>query len=339
MQLRFVLASSLLLLSCSSDGSSSGPTASSSGDPPGATSSSSSAGGGGTSSAGGTGTGGGTSVSATTSAASTSSGGVTTGGGAGGSDATGGGAGEPVGCTREGLAAATKAYVAALPAHDPAKAPIAPSARYTENTEEVEIGEGLWETAGPVKLHRYLVDTEQCATVSEVVLPESGEDVVMALRLKVERGSITEVEAIITREGDWLFDAQGYVDSRDQTWDVLPAEQRSTREELIAAAKAYFDVFSDPSVKPPFGEGCERLEGGAAKAPCPVGIPEGVTIGNRRYFADVEAGVSVGIVLFGGQSVGLLDAHFFRLIDGTIRNVHSMTVNERFSTTGWPAAP
>ncbi|XYH93838.1 hypothetical protein ACMHYB_39200 [Sorangium sp. So ce1128] len=90
---------------------------------------------------------------------------------------------------------------------------------------------------------------------------------------------------------------------------------------------------------PPFGEGCERLEGGAATAPCPVGIPEDVDIGNRRYLADVEAGVSVGIVLFGGESAGLLDAHFFRMIDGTIRNVHSMTVNSSFTTTGWPTAP
>ncbi|WP_437300346.1 hypothetical protein [Sorangium sp. So ce426] len=29
----------------------------------------------------------------------------------------------------------------------------------------------------------------------------------------------------------------------------------------------------------------------------------------------------------------------FRLIDGTIRNVHSMTVNSSFTTTGWPEAP
>lgn len=326
MKMRFGFASFSLLLACSG-GAVTEQTASESGGATSATAGASSGAGGGATSSGSTSSSVGAGTTSTVS--STTAGGGTTGEGGGGQAS----------CTRQGLAAATQAYLAALSTHDPAGAPIVSRAKYTENTEEVPIGEGLWKTAGPVKLHRYLVDTEQCGTMSEVVLPEDGVDVIMALRLKVESGGITEAEAIITRDGDWLFDAQGYLDSKDQTWDVLPEEQRSTREQLLAAAKAYFDVFSDKSVKPPFGEGCERLEGGQATAPCPVGIPDGVTIGNRRYLADVEAGVSVGIVLFGGESSGLLDAHFFRLLDGTIRNVHSMTVNSTFATTGWPEAP
>lgn len=257
-------------------------------------------------------------------------------GGSGGATAGSGGTGGDA-CTRASLESTTKAYLEALSAHDPSKASIAPTVKYTENTEEVEVGEGLWESAGDVKLLRTLVDTEQCTTVSEVVLPENGEDVVMALRLKSGDGGIAEIEAIITREGDWLFSAEGYLESADQKWDILPEDQRSTREQLIDAARAYFDVFDDKSVQPPFGPGCQRLEGGQATAPCNVGIPEDrVVIGNRRFFADVEAGVSVGIALFGSQTAGLLDVHFFRLIDGTIRNVHSMTVNESVVGTGWP---
>lgn len=53
----------------------------------------------------------------------------------------------------------------------------------------------------------------------------------------------------------------------------------------------------------------------------------------------MEAGVSVGIVLFGSENAGLLDVHFFRLIDSTIRNVHSMTVDDTFTTTRWPEEP
>ena len=283
------------------------------------------------------------------SSASSGAGGTTSGGAAGGS-ATGGagpiagaagtpasgGSGSGGSCTRDALSGAVDSYLKALIAHDPAAAPISPTAKYTENTETVTVGEGLWKSAGETKLVRKLIDTQLCTTVSEVVLPEDGTDVVMTLRLKVDGGSITEIESIITREGDWLFKASGYVDSKSQLWDVLPEDQRSTREELLAAAKAYFDVFNDDSVEVPFGPGCQRLEGGAATAQCTMGIPSGVPIGNRRYWADVEAGVSVGIVLFGGNNGGLLDAHYFRMIDSTIRNVHSMTVDSQFTTTGWP---
>jgi hypothetical protein len=240
-------------------------------------------------------------------------------------------------CTRDDLSALVDTYLAALSANDPSGVPIAADAKYTENTEEVPVGEGLWQNAGEVKLLRKLIDVELCTTVNEVVMPEGGTDVVMTLRLTVAGGELTEIEAIITRPGDWLFDAQGYVNSSDQKWDVLPEEQRTSREELLDAARAYYDVFNDGSVQVPFGPGCQRLEGGQVTGvACTSGIPEGVAIGNRRYWADVEAGVSVGIALFGGATAGLLDVHFYQTIEGTIRNVHSMTTDARFSTTGWP---
>lgn len=245
------------------------------------------------------------------------------------------------GCTRDALDAFVYTYLDALAAHDSSSLPLAANVKYTENSHEMTLSEGLWAVAGEAELVRSLIDMLQCSTVTEVVLPEDGVDVVLTLRLTLAAGQLTEAETVITRDGDWLFDAQGYLDSADQKWDVLPEDQRTSREALIAAAKAYYDEFNDnpdemgdDPIDIPFDpDDCTRLEGGAATAGCTMGIPDGVPIRDRRYWADEEAGVSVAIALF----ATLLDVHFYRMISDTIHNVHSMSVqSEDFTTTGWP---
>jgi len=235
------------------------------------------------------------------------------------------------------IGVATGRYEApALAAHDPSGVAIAGNAKYTENAKTMMVGQGLWTTAGAAKLTRSLVDLKLCTTMTEVVLPSGGADAVMTLRLKVDGGGITEIEAVITRSGDWNFSAQGYLQSASQTWDVLPADQQVSYDELTRDAKEYLDYFSSKTTMPPFAAMCTRLEGGASMVDCPDGFPASLAIGQRRYFADVEEGVSASISIFGGAS-GNLDAHFYRVVSGTIRNVHSMTVNSTFTTTGWPS--
>ncbi len=226
-------------------------------------------------------------------------------------------------------------YLSALTSNDPAQAPLSDSVRYTENADEVEIGDGLWSSAGEPKLVRSMFDVERCTSLTELVLPEGGADSVISLRLTLQAGKVAEAEAIITRDGDWLFKSDGFVASADQKWDVLPEDQRTSREDLIAAARAYYDIFNDPSVVVPFGEPCERLEGGTGPIGCTTGIPDGVVIGDRRFYADVEAGISAGIGLFGGDSSGLLDIHYYQMVSGEIHHVHSMTVDSSFMGTGW----
>ena len=50
-----------------------------------------------------------------------------------------------------------------------------------------------------------------------------------------------------------------------------------------------------------------------------------VKIANRRYLVDVEMGTVVGLVDFGGEN-GWPDAHTFRLENGKVRYVHTLTV-------------
>ena len=49
-------------------------------------------------------------------------------------------------CDRACLLGIADAYFAALVAHDPSKAPMAPNATFTEQTREMKVGEGLWTT-------------------------------------------------------------------------------------------------------------------------------------------------------------------------------------------------
>ena len=49
-------------------------------------------------------------------------------------------------CDRACLLGIADAYFAALTAHDPGKAPMAPNATFTEQTQVLKVGEGLWKT-------------------------------------------------------------------------------------------------------------------------------------------------------------------------------------------------
>jgi hypothetical protein len=83
----------------------------------------------------------------------------------------------------------------------------------------------------------------------------------------------------------------------------------------------------------PWGIPCARLEGGAytnpngdPKASCTGGPPlEGtVKLVNRRFIVDVDMGTIVGLVDFGAEN-GLPDTHTFRLENGKIRYIHTLT--------------
>ena len=49
-------------------------------------------------------------------------------------------------CDRACLLGIADAYFAALVAHDPSKAPMAPNAKFTEQAQVLKVGEGLWKT-------------------------------------------------------------------------------------------------------------------------------------------------------------------------------------------------
>jgi hypothetical protein len=233
-------------------------------------------------------------------------------------------------CSRTDLQAAVDGYLAAQKSGTPASLPLAPSAKYIENMVDSSFGKGIVKNALKIDFSRSLLDAAICETFTEVIVTDKTHPYVLGVRIKVANRRIVELETLVTDADDWLFNADNYLRySPVEDWGVIPAERRDSRQTLIAAANAYFDVFDDNSVKVPWGTPCNRLEGGirtgrgAPEDSCNVGVPSGMKLTNRRFIADPETGAVVGFIRWPST---VPDSHLFRVEGGKIRFVHSLTV-------------
>jgi hypothetical protein len=233
-------------------------------------------------------------------------------------------------CSRGDLQSAVDGYLAAQGAGNPGMLPLAPAAKYIENTVETPLDKGIVHTTLKIDFSRSVLDTAICETFSEVILTDKSHPYVLGVRLKVTGRKISELESLVTDADDWLFNADNYLKySPAENWGVLPAASRDSRQTLIGAANAYFDVFDDNSVKVPWGIPCNRLEGGMRTGrglpddSCNVGVPSGMKLTNRRFIADPEIGAVVGFIRWPS---GVPDSHLFRVENGKLRFVHSLTV-------------
>lgn len=91
-------------------------------------------------------------------------------------------------------------YLAALAAHDPGRLPLAPGCRFTENGVAIPLGEALWENIDRLDTYRVdYIDPEAGQAASHVSFVENGLAGLLALRLKVVDGQITEIETVLHR--------------------------------------------------------------------------------------------------------------------------------------------
>ncbi len=238
-------------------------------------------------------------------------------------------------CSRASLQSAVDSYLEALESANPSRMSLTPQVKYIENQKESAIGQGILQQPLKIDFYRSVFDVDTCQSFSEVIVANSAHPYVLGTRLELEEGKIAQIESIVTDEGDWLFNAANYLKySKQEKWDILPRARRSDRQTLIRAADAYFDVFSDRSSVVPWGIPCARLEGGAysnarqdPQAACNSGAPlsgGNVPITERHYLVDEDMGTVVGIVRFGSH--GWPDSHMFRLENGKLRYVHTLTV-------------
>ena len=58
-----------------------------------------------------------------------------------------------------------------------------------------------------------------------------------------------------------------------------------------------------------------------------MGTPRGCSIVNRDYVVDEEQGVINVFCRSGNSATGMPDSHTFRLVDGKIHNVHTISIN------------
>src|SRR6185295_7927444 len=242
-----------------------------------------------------------------------------------------------ISCSREGLQRAVDLYIAAQTRGDTTGMPLAMGLGYMENAANANINNGLIKTAMKIDHHRSLLDTSTCQTFTEVIVTDKANPYVLGTRLRVNHDKIAEIEIIWTTTGYWLFNADTYLQySSTEKWDVIPVDKRDTRTTLVAAANAYLDAFLEGKIDlVPWGLPCNRTEGGAhtgkgaADDSCQVGVPSGVNIANRRFVVDETIGAVVAFCTFGAGNAaggsGAPDTHLFRVENGKLRYVHTLT--------------
>ncbi|MEO6378064.1 MAG: hypothetical protein ABIO37_08580 [Caulobacteraceae bacterium] len=222
------------------------------------------------------------------------------------------------GCDRACLEGLTNQYLAALVAHDVKRAPIAPGARFTENTNELKLGDGLWQTAGALGSDKmYIADPQMGQIAFYGTIKENGVTALLALRLKASGGKLTEIEQMVVRKASNSFGNFDKMTPITPAWrQAVPAKNRSSRAQLIHAANQYFEGIEQGNGQiVPFDDNGTRIENGLLTAPSKATADRPAMtvreqfdskifnyitkISHRRFLAiDEERGIAFAIVMF-----------------------------------------
>lgn len=237
-------------------------------------------------------------------------------------------------CDRSCLERITRSYLDAMIADDPGSAPLAADVKYTENQELAEIGEGLWNDAEALGDYQFIAaDTRRSQTAYLGTIRTSEGVSMLAVRLRIENQTITEVETIYPgpAAANGTFDlgegAASLGKARPAFTTPLKADERRDRWQLIQAADLHYEGIDRGNGDiVPFGEGCIKIENGVQLIknpdfPSPVRSPAGAALPNyqamgcqdqfnthvwdtdqvtdRRYpVVDEERGVVVAFIMY-----------------------------------------
>jgi len=180
------------------------------------------------------------------------------------------------------------------------------------------------------------------------------------LRIKVANKKITELEQLdLEPKSGFGAENMRNLHQADRIWDtVIPESERSSREELFAAADAYWDAVSKriDTKQVPWGPSCQRLESGTVTSDsprfpwsCGNGMKQPSVywiVENRRYYiADVERGVVLGFAVFmtpkeyPKNSFGLA-IEFFKMKNGLIEAIDAFSRTAQHEQhSGWGSGP
>ena len=178
--------------------------------------------------------------------------------------------------SRQTLVTLMDRYLAALAAHTPAAIPLSPSVRLVENTEVTPIGKGLWETAtgGPTAFRIIVADPVAGQVAFLGVIGEKGVPTILAARLKVVSGSITEIDHLVVHAGTRPLHANMSA-VRPPLVQPVQRSARVPRDRMLAIANAYYDaIVQDDGAVAPFAEECQRRENGGISANDQTQTPE-----------------------------------------------------------------
>ncbi|KAI1406092.1 hypothetical protein F4819DRAFT_285650 [Hypoxylon fuscum] len=288
----------------------------------------------------------------------------------------------PSPCNQACLENTVEDVLQALKSHDPSALALAEDVHYSENGQLIAIGDGLWETlaetakAGTDEYAAVFADTERGSGGYWGLTKEHTIPGVLALRVQVDGGKITEIEANIVRAE--------FSDSRGGTMTLmrppLPVEWDGRSPGQLDAAFSgnstgvkvspallndYFDGLEVHSSKGvPFAVGCNRRDNFAqenvtcaaqldGKGTAPNGLTNSIsTVRDRRILvADANKAVVLAVALVDEPAVGpnlsptaripgtYLVPQLIKINNGTISRVESIIKWMPYGyTTAWAEA-
>ncbi|MGH9717952.1 MAG: hypothetical protein ACRD4R_14675 [Candidatus Acidiferrales bacterium] len=170
-------------------------------------------------------------------------------------------------CDRACLEGFVNQYLDALAANDPSRLPVTQSVKYTEDGQQLSLGDGLWNTATGRGTYKFYMEDPAAGEVGFFgTMREAGEPIILALRLKIDDRKIAEIETIAVRDVQEAknMEKRGHTDPLFMK--ALPPAERVSRADLVRTANLYFsgmqldDGKGDYSF---FANDCDRAENGS----------------------------------------------------------------------------
>ncbi len=195
------------------------------------------------------------------------------------------GGGVTAACDRGCMTGIVDRYLAALVRHDPAGLPLNRDVKFTENTARIKVGsEGLWVAASerPTGPRIYAIDVGAGQAGFYGVMKERDKSLILALRLKVVNGQITEIEHVVARNlrADALKNLAMPCPEFSAT---LPAASRLPRQQMVNIADSYFEAIEHANGKlAPFADDCVRRENGGQTTHNAKPVPWPVSLGSKQ---------------------------------------------------------
>src|ERR1700733_5607143 len=188
-------------------------------------------------------------------------------------------------CDRSCMTGFVDRYLAALVRHDPTGLPLNRDVKFTENTARLKVGsEGLWVGASelPTGFRIYAVDVGAGQVGFYGVMKERDRPLIIALRLKVVNGQITEIEHVLAR--NLRADAvKNLANPRPEFTTTLPAADRLPRQQMVNIADSYFEAIEHANGKlAPFADDCVRRENGGQTTHNAKPVPWPVPLGSKE---------------------------------------------------------
>jgi hypothetical protein len=267
--------------------------------------------------------------------------------------------------SRDDMIGVADAYLEALGARDPSGLHLADGFKFTENGLDLPLGTALWATAtGSGSYRFFFADTREQQVGAYAVVEEMGQPAILALRLRLRGGRISEIEHIVGRGGSQIWQPQNLKEADPIFEEQVEPPRRASREVLIRAADSYYEAIEqgDGNIVPVIDE-CVRRENGALTALTPeptnwgsnlsvaasihLGCWTHVRVVRRRYpLVDEERGLAWAINMFENPGnvaalnlrgigptplpVGRLQpsalpvAELFKVIDGKIHRIETV---------------